>query len=470
MASSDTISIDTSALQNGLQQFDSRKAVFEKTAYSTYKGSYLKTSGSSTVAKLRAKVDGLYSDLSSSYSGISSYTKAYLESMLNLEASLKSGKLSKADEANVTERIMLLNAILNGGDPSEIEINPRTGMVTEGIFDEKTGYNSLNMKEFEKANAAKKITYVDHDGKKVTIDGYTANEMNMLITAAMTSGSNYRMVANSSKSLRKKNAAILTSEYARAPIAIGFADGFNDIFDNGKISSDKISVSKLSKEQKKTIEHYKGSWFYKGGYYAGVATRFIIGGALLSESKEASRFVKKLDNIRTTITRPWHKVWDVLKVPNKVWNKVGGAYNKVECLVANKAGSAVRNKTTKKVFGTTYKVGKKFVKSSRKRVEKNLGRNIENSAVETYNSDGDAKDFATSVGKKSAFSAVFGRNRVTKNVGKSSVNLEKGVESETRSNVASVDSALKVFKKVPNTQIDFVSDIRKEVDNISKSK
>ena len=191
MASSDTISIDTSALQNGLQQFDSRKAVFEKTAYSTYKGSYLKTSGSSTVAKLRAKVDGLYSDLSSSYSGISSYTKAYLESMLNLEASLKSGKLSKADEANVTERIMLLNAILNGGDPSEIEINPMTGVVKAGFFGIPGSYKALNMKEFEKANAAKKLTYIDENGEKVTIYGFTNQERNLVITASMSNSRGY---------------------------------------------------------------------------------------------------------------------------------------------------------------------------------------------------------------------------------------------------------------------------------------
>lgn len=415
----DTFGIDTSALQNGLQQFDSKKAVFEKTAYSTYKGSYLKTSDSSTVAKLRAKVDGLYSDLSSSYSGISSYTKAYLESMLNLESSLKNGNITGADAVNVTYRINLLNAILNGGDPSELEIDPRTGRVKEGIFGIPGSYKSLNMKEFEKANAAKKLTYIDENGKKVTIDGYTANEMNMVITAAMTNNTGYyNMVVNGNKQLSKKNAAILTYEYVTMPTLFGHIDGFMEsgmydlthpfgmnlynVSKDKKFTTTEMGNIKFTKKQKETIYSAKCSKKYVGGYTSGflveTALSFYFGGKVASAIGQSSSYSKlgKLSKMSASDS-------NVLK-----------KFGKVESVVSNRVSSILPNDSTKKIVKFLYTSGKKHSKSAGKRFIKNFRSNLNRSINENYDSDGDNSIFNKNVEKsfikRTVRGTVYGKN------------------------------------------------------------
>lgn len=410
----DTFGIDTSALQNGLQQFDSKKAVFEKTAYSTYKGSYLKTSGSSTVAKLRAKVDGLYSDLSSSYSGISSYTEAYLQSMLNLEASLKNGNITGADAVNVISRINRLNAILNGGDPSELEIDPRTGMVKEGIFGIPGSYKALNMKEFEKANAAKKLTYIDENGKKVTIDGYTANEMNMVITAAMTNNTGYyNMVVNGNKQLSKKNAAILTYEYVTMPILFGHIDGFmeSSMYDlthplginlynvskNKKFTTTEMGNIKFTKKQKETIYSAKCSKKYVGGYASGfiveTALSFYFGGKVASAVGQLSSYgdLGKFSKFGTSAN-------------SNVLKKLG----KVESVVSNKVSSILPDNSTKKIVKFLYTNGKKYSKNVGKRLTKNAKSNLTRSLNENYDSDSDNSIFNGDMEKNLAKKTIRG--------------------------------------------------------------
>lgn len=328
MAYSDTISIDTDALKNGLQVFDSKKAIFQKTAYSTYKSSYLKTSGSSTVAKLRSRVDGLYESLNASYSGISSYTSAYLNSMLSLEASLKSGRLSSADEVNVISRISRLNAILNGGDPSELEIDPRTGRVKAGIFGIPGSYKSMNFKEFEKANAAKTVTYVDHNGKEVSFKGLSSTERNMIMTAAMSNSvAYYNMVANSNKSLSKRYAALYASEYANSPVAVGY---MNNMWLKYLLPFHNMSGARLTKEQEKTINFYKNSDAYKAGSTAAALTKMFVTIVPVPKVLPETRIVKIFSKFEN-------------KVPSNKVTRVSGKFlkNKVQRLNNTTSGNVL---------------------------------------------------------------------------------------------------------------------------------
>lgn len=464
MASSDTISIDTSALQNGLQQFDSRKAVFEKTAYSTYKGSYLKTSGSSTVAKLRAKVDGLYSDLSSSYSGISSYTKAYLESMLNLEASLKSGKLSKADEANVTERIMLLNDILNGGDPSEIEINPMTGVVKAGFFGIPGSYKALNMKEFEKANAAKKLTYIDENGEKVTIYGFTNQERNLVITASMSNSRGYYgMIMNSNKALSEKNSAILTYEYAKAPIAMGFAEGYNSFMGLFGFTTDQLCVTKISTKQQKTIDHSKSSGWYTAGYFGGAAAQGL-GARFVVKSNVGDEGITALEKAETHIDRAWNLDFiPDIKIP-KVLTRVNGSLGKAEKVATNKVSSLVKSDLVKNYGGTAYRFAKFETKAGVKRTIKSSGRNAYNTVKEEDEvGDYNINDYGANFAKKSERSFVF-KNRVRKNVVRSAESVDRATSKKVETVANNISNVKKNFGNLGGSINNSVSDLVRDIE------
>ena len=134
MAKKDFFSIDTSRVSTSINTFDSKKKIYNS-AYTKYKGSYLKTAGNVIVKKMRSNVDSLYKEIGSLYNGLSSFVTDYIESVKKLEESLKNGTLSGDKEANVRGIVNSLNSMLDGSDPTDLYIDPKTGDVSLAIMD-----------------------------------------------------------------------------------------------------------------------------------------------------------------------------------------------------------------------------------------------------------------------------------------------------------------------------------------------
>ena len=301
MAKSDTISIDTNGLKSGLQQFNSKKKTFNSQAYATYKSSYLNTSSNTTVTKLKRKVNSLYNELKSAYSEINNYTQEYLESMQNLEQSLKDGKLSGKEEASVIERINKLNAILDGEDPSELEINPKKENNEMGWFEKwatnGTGWKGsttrIDSEKYEAYNKGQTISYKDENGKTIKIKGLTKEEQLKITTAAMTNNIQYyNMALKSDKKLKDKVTKMYVAEYAKAPHTMAFMEGSNFL----PLSLEKMAGIKYNSKQSKTVKNAKNSKKYILGYAAGAMFSFLVGGGASGEKALATGGLKILSS------------------------------------------------------------------------------------------------------------------------------------------------------------------------------
>lgn len=291
MAKGDIISIDTNKLKTGLSRFNSAKTKFNNNVYGTYKNSYFKTSGNSQVAKLRKTSDTLYKNLKEMYNNIKTYTEDYIESIQDLENDLKNGKCSTRDQVTMRAAINQLNAILDGADPDEIDINPKTGEVefgSMGKFEEwatnghgwKDSAFNINMDKFNAANASSVISYRDENGKLVKIEGYNSNERTMVMTAAMTNNMNYyRMVMNSNSGLKEKTANIYIAAYANSPAVMGFLEASNPL----PVTLEKLIDVKYTKKQQSTVDASKEGLGYGAGYFGGMAFSFVTGGGLIGE-------------------------------------------------------------------------------------------------------------------------------------------------------------------------------------------
>lgn len=296
MAKSDVISIDTNKLSTGLSHFNSAKSKYNNNVYDTYKNSYFKTCSNSQVAKLRKNCDKLYEKLKKMYKNINKYTDDYIKSVQDLENDLKNGT---SKTASVAAAINQLNAILDGEDPSEIEINNKTGEVEADMgWFEKWATNghgwegsatSINIEKYKAANAPKKVTYIDENGKKVIVEGYTKEEQNLIITAAMTNNIQYlNMVMNSNKGIKKKVGGLYTADYANCPAVMGFLKASNPL----PITLDKLAGIKYTKKQQKTIDASKSSFKYGAGYFAGMAFSYITGGGAIAEKPISAAILK----------------------------------------------------------------------------------------------------------------------------------------------------------------------------------
>ena len=136
MAKKDTLTIDTDRVNSGIKTFNDKKKSYTS-AYKTFKGSYLNTGGDATVTKLKNTVSGLYASLNSLYNGINSYSTKYINSVSQQEQALKDGLLSSDEETEIRGAINAVNQILNGADPTDIMIDPRTGEVHVNVDDNK---------------------------------------------------------------------------------------------------------------------------------------------------------------------------------------------------------------------------------------------------------------------------------------------------------------------------------------------
>lgn len=70
--------------------FDTEKDHFSNTSYSTYKNSYLKTSGEDLVSKMASNLDSIYEKLNTGYSSIDTYWTDYMNDSDSLESSFSS--------------------------------------------------------------------------------------------------------------------------------------------------------------------------------------------------------------------------------------------------------------------------------------------------------------------------------------------------------------------------------------------
>ncbi len=139
MAKKDVLTIDTAKASDGLRVFETKNKSFT-TAYKAYQGSYLNTCGDSTVKKLNNTVKGIYSTINSLYASLKSYTASYIKSMQSLEESLRNGLIPPEEENDVQAKIAAINEILKGTEPTDIEIDPRTGEVSTNILNNRKYY------------------------------------------------------------------------------------------------------------------------------------------------------------------------------------------------------------------------------------------------------------------------------------------------------------------------------------------
>ncbi len=256
MAKKDVLTIDTARASDGLKVFESKKKSFT-TAYNAYQGSYLNTCGDSTVRKLNNTVKGIYSAINSLYASLNSYTASYIKSVQSLEESLRNGLIPPEEESDVKAKIAAVNEILNGANPTDIEIDPRTGEVIVDKFGNKKYYGGA----WDGATVAERFMSRPDPSKISSITG-----MNM---------------SRNGQEVIEANADRLTHAYIAHPKLTSFVQGL------APTSLETIFSVKYNDRQLEKVTKIKGD--NVGWETAGTIAGFVLAGGGIKGALKGGR-------------------------------------------------------------------------------------------------------------------------------------------------------------------------------------